>query len=109
MPSVESGTIDERVTAIINSRAFRVVLATFGGYAFTSGYFALLSVALAQVGLSRAEAMWWGVLTSFVIYTGIVIWVAATTRPMLTSSLIVGGAAAMIVISPIFAPERGLV
>lgn len=90
----------DRLDTAINSRACRVILAILGGYGFTSGYFAMLSIALVATGFNRPEAMWWGVLTSFLIYTIVVIWIAATKRPWLTSLLIIGGAAAMVTVSP---------
>ena len=91
----------------VESRHYRVTLAIFGGYAFTAGFFAFLSVVLAHAGVTRVEGMWWGVLTSFLVYTALVIWAAATRRPWLTSAIILGGAGAMIFSSPILATHLG--
>ena len=70
-------------------RIYRVLLAIFGGYAFTAGFFAFFSVLLSLVGVSRVEAMWWSVLTSFLIYTLVAVWAAAATRPLLTTVIII--------------------
>ncbi|MEO0462878.1 MAG: DUF3649 domain-containing protein [Pseudomonadota bacterium] len=104
---VSSGAADlaKHANFVIGSRTFRTLLAVFGGYAFTSGYFAFLSVTLANSGVSRAEAMWWGVLTSFLVYTLIVIWVAGTTRPWLACTVVIGGSVALIAISPALVPQ----
>ncbi|MEM1196614.1 MAG: hypothetical protein AAGH57_10960 [Pseudomonadota bacterium] len=99
--------VTQALNKAVGSRPYRVVLAVFGGYAFTAGFFAFLSVALAHAGASRVEGMWWGVLTSFVVYTLLVLWAAATRRPWVTSAIIVGGASAMIFLSPILATHLG--
>ncbi|MEM7218864.1 MAG: hypothetical protein AAF515_10895 [Pseudomonadota bacterium] len=91
------------LSAAISSRPYRALFAVFGGYAFTAGFFAFLSVLLALLGATRVEAMWWAVLSSFLVYTAVVIWVAATRRPWVTSLFIVAGALAMINGSPILA------
>lgn len=97
-----------RLNKAIQSRSYRIVLAVFGGYAFTAGFFAFLSVALAYAGATRVEGMWWAVLTSFLVYTLLVIWAAATRRVWMTSAVIIGGAALMIITSPILATQLEL-
>ncbi|MEM6857350.1 MAG: iron uptake protein [Pseudomonadota bacterium] len=97
-----------RLNQAVESRSYRVILAVFGGYAFTAGFFAILSVALVYAGATRVEGMWWGVLTSFVVYTALVIWAAATRRVWLTSAIIIVGAAMMIIASPILAVQLEL-
>ncbi|MEO0463236.1 MAG: iron uptake protein [Pseudomonadota bacterium] len=89
------------------SRTYRVLLAIFGGYAFTVGFFAFLSVLLAVAGTSHVEAMWWGVLTSFLVYTLVVLWAVATGRIWRTSLILVGGAVVMIAGAPLLAPQLG--
>ncbi|MEM1133046.1 MAG: iron uptake protein [Pseudomonadota bacterium] len=98
--AIAAGLTGSRIRAVADSRTWRSVLAIFGGYAFTNGYVALLSVLLVYAGMDRGEAMWWPVLTAFLVFTAVVIWAAATTRPLLTSAIIIGGAAAMIAIAP---------
>ena len=68
----------------------------------------LATVALAYAGTTRVEGMWWAVLTSFLVYTGLVIWAAATRRVWMTSAVIIGGAALMIITSPILATQLEL-
>jgi hypothetical protein len=51
----------------------RTVAALFGGYALA----ALVSVAALALPMSRPQAVLTGMLTSFLIYTGAVIWVFA--------------------------------
>ncbi|MBU4612408.1 DUF3649 domain-containing protein [Achromobacter sp. GG226] len=53
--------------------ASRIVAAVFGGYALA----ALTSVAAVSLPLSASEAVLTGMLTSFLVYTGAVIWVFA--------------------------------
>ncbi|MEM6475755.1 MAG: hypothetical protein AAF687_06270 [Pseudomonadota bacterium] len=96
-----------RIQSIGESRTYRVCLAIFGGYAFTVGFFAFLSVTLALLGTSRVEGMWWGVLTSFLIYTLVALWAAATTRIWLTSFILIGGAVVMILGAPFLAERLG--
>ena len=100
-------TLKERIERAAFSRTYRVLLATFGGYAFTVGFFAFFSVILALLGTSRVEAMFWAVLTSFVIYTLVAIWALATIRPWPTSAIIIGGGAAMIGVTPILVAQLG--
>lgn len=99
--------ITARLTTAIESRTYRVFLAIFGGYAFAAGFFAFLSVILALLGTSRVEGMWWGVLTSFIAYTFVVVWTAATKRIWLTSFILVGSSAAMIWGAPVIAKQLG--
>ena len=89
------------------SRIYRVLLAIFGGYAFTAGFFAFFSVVLALFGANRVEAMWWAVLTSFLIYTLVAVWAASTTRPLQTSAIIIGGGIGMIGLAPLLAGRLG--
>lgn len=84
----------------VTSRPYRVLLAIFGGYAFTVGFFAFLSVVLALLGATRVEGMWWGVLTSFLVYTLVVVWVAATRRPGLATFSLAISSIGMIIGSP---------
>lgn len=100
-------SVSDRLNSAIESRTYRVLLAIFGGYAFTVGFFAFLSVTLALLGTSRVEGMWWGVLTSFVVYTLVVIWAAATKRPWLTSLILIGGSIVMIMGAPLLAGQLG--
>ncbi|MEM6483997.1 MAG: hypothetical protein AAF662_03280 [Pseudomonadota bacterium] len=79
--SRHAGAVQELICTAVTSRWFRVLVATFGGYAFTVGFFALFAVSLALLGVGRVEAMWWSVLTSFLIFTVVVVWVAATPHP----------------------------
>lgn len=95
-------SVSARINSALDSRPFRAILAIFGGYAFAAGFFAFLSVALYAAGVSRVEAMWWGVLTSFLIYTIVILWAAASNRPARTALLIIGGAALMIGLSEPF-------
>ncbi|MEM1143335.1 MAG: hypothetical protein AAGI88_12195 [Pseudomonadota bacterium] len=88
-PSQGTGTPARLLYEAVASRWFRVLLATFGGYAFTAGYFAFASVLLALLGVSRVEAMWWGVLTSFLVFTVVVVWVVATLRPAFTTVIVI--------------------
>ena len=98
-------SLKERIQRVAFSRTYRVLLATFGGYAFTVGFFAFFSVALALFGTSQAEAVWWSVLTCFFVYTLVAIWAVATTSPWLTSTIIIGGGAAMIGVAPLLAAQ----
>ncbi|MEM7687531.1 MAG: hypothetical protein AAF291_00785 [Pseudomonadota bacterium] len=91
--------LNAKLERIGESRTYRVILAIFGGYVFTVGFFAFFSVALALAGTSRVEAMWWSVLTSFLIYTLIALWAAATVRPLATSAIILGSSAVMIALA----------
>ena len=102
-----SMTLTARINLAIESRTYRTLLAILGGYAFTVGFFALLSVGLALLGTSRIEGMWWGVLTSFLVYTLVVIWVAATTRPWRTTAILAGGSFVMIWGAPLLAEQLG--
>ena len=99
--------LKQRIERAAFSRTYRVLLATFGGYTFTVGFFAFFSVLLALLGESPVEAMFWAVLSSFLIYTLVAIWAAATPRPWITSAIIVGGGAAMIGVAPILAAQLG--
>ena len=51
----------------------RIVAALFGGY----GFAALTSVAAVALPGARSEAVLTGMLASFVVYTGAVVWVFA--------------------------------
>lgn len=96
-----------QLVTVGESRIYRVLLAIFGGYAFTVGVFAFFSVLLALAGTTRVEAMWWGVLTSFLIYTLVVLWAVATARIWRTSLILISGSAVMIVGAPFLAAQLG--
>ncbi|MEM6536892.1 MAG: iron uptake protein [Pseudomonadota bacterium] len=96
-----------RLDTIAQSQPYRVLFAAIGGYAFTAGFFACLSVVLAFAGTARIEAMYWSILTSFPVFTGVVIWVAATARPLRVSAVIAVSAALMICGSPLLASRLG--
>lgn len=100
-------TVTARLNSVVESRTYRVLLAIFGGYAFAAGFFAFLSVMLALLGTSRVEGMWWGVLTSFLVYTVVVLWAAATRRIWLTSIILIGSSALMIWGAPLLAKQLG--
>lgn len=100
-------SLSSKLERICESRTYRVLLAVFGGYAFTVGFFAFLSVLLALAGTTRVEAMWWGVLTSFLIYTLVVLWAAATARIWRTSLILIGGSVVMITGAPLLATQLG--
>ena len=89
------------------NRAYRVFLAIFGGYAFSAGFFAFLSVSFAHLGTTRAEAMLWGVLTCFLVYVAVVIWAVATPHLLRTTLFITICSAAMILTSPPLAALLG--
>lgn len=98
-PSFSPKPLAARVSGAVASRPFRALLAIFGGYAFSAGFFAFFSIALFAAGVSRAEAMWWGVLTSFLVYTVVILWAAASSKPALTTIIILGASAFMIGVS----------
>ena len=102
-PSLMASTLSR----VLESRTYRVLLATIGGYVFAAGCFAFASVTLALLGVTRAEAMWWTVITSFLVYTLVTIWVAATRRPGRTTLIIAATSIAMIVASPRLADLLG--
>lgn len=102
-PSLMASTLSR----VLESRTYRVLLATIGGYVFAAGFFAFASVTLALLGVTRAEAMWWTVITSFLVYTLVTIWVAATRRPGRTTLIIAATSIAMIVASPRLADLLG--
>ena len=99
--------LKRRIEQATFSRMYRILLATFGGYAFTVGFFAFFSVMLALLGATRVEAVFWAVLTSFLIYTLVAIWAVATPRPCTASAIIIGGGAAMIGVAPLLAAQLG--
>ena len=107
MKGYKALNVGEKIDRIVESRTYRVFLAVFGGYAFTVGFFALLSVLLAFAGTTRVEAMWWSVLTSFLVYTFVVLWAAATARIWRTSLILIGGSVVMITGAPLLAPQLG--
>lgn len=98
-PSFSHRSLSARVHDVVASRPFRALLAVFGGYAFSAGFFAFFSIALFAAGTSRAEAMWWGVLTSFLVYTVVILWAAATSKPARTTIIIVAASAFMLSVS----------
>ncbi|MEM9057575.1 MAG: iron transporter [Pseudomonadota bacterium] len=64
------------------TRAGRILFALFGGYFLTAGYISAVAVALSALGLARSEAASLGLMTGMIVYVTIVLWVAATPRPL---------------------------
>ncbi|WP_414899581.1 hypothetical protein ACMT1E_08205 [Sphingomonas flavalba] len=71
-------------------RTWRVILAVFGGYGFTSAVIGGLSLALPG---SRADAVIWSSLAGFVVWTAAVIWVFAVRSVRTAAIGMVGGGA----------------
>ncbi|MEL7028734.1 MAG: iron uptake protein [Pseudomonadota bacterium] len=95
------------LNTIMQSRTYRIILAVFGGYIFTAGFFAGLSVFLALMGTARIEALYWSILMSFLVFTSVVIGAVATTRPLLLSVILVVGASVMIGGAPLLTSRLG--
>lgn len=101
--------LTDRLSVVLDNRLYRVCLGIFGGYAFTAGFFAFVSVLLAQAGAARIEAFFWAILTSFLVYTAVVIWAVATAQPARVTGVLIGGALVMVLSSPFLAtPTTGL-
>ncbi len=76
---------DFRTTALFSWRqglsiTCRVLVAVFGGYAFSAALVALLALILPQVGMPKSEAVVLASMLGFLIYLVVLIWAFAEQR-----------------------------
>jgi hypothetical protein len=73
----------------------RVVLAVFGGYAFTAAGSAVLALALPRTtGMERSEAVLLSAMLAFVVYLVVLLWAFAARRLDRVALILLGGALA---------------
>lgn len=83
--------------------SFKLLIAIFGGYVFTSGYVAFSTVLLVKLGMQMGEAVVLNTMLGFIVYLCLMLWIFATTKLWQTSGIIILIAVAMIVVSPYLA------
>jgi hypothetical protein len=88
----------KRISGIV-----KILIAILGGYAFTSGYVAFLSIILAELGMKVGEALMLSAMTGFIVYLCVMLWVFTTQKIWQTSIVIILMAAVMITVSPYLA------
>lgn len=85
------------------SRSLRLLVAAVGGYAFAAGFVAVVAAALPLAGMARTESATLGGMLGVLAFLAIIIWVAASARPIRTTLIVFGAAAIMIVAAPMLA------
>lgn len=83
-------------------RICRLLVAIFGGYAFTAGYIASLGTGLSGLGMAPEEAVRLGVLTGLPLYAALAIWIVATKFPLRVTVLVIATAALLVFCAPWF-------
>lgn len=78
----------------------QILTAIVGGYAFTSGYVAVLSIVLARLGMARGEAVVLSGMTGFIIYLFIIVCVFTSPKLWQSSAIVSASSIAMIILSP---------
>lgn len=77
-------------------RLLRLLLAASGGYAFAAGLVAVIGAALPLAGMARAEAATLGGMLGLLACAAVLIWMAASPRPVRTAVIVFASAAIMI-------------
>jgi hypothetical protein len=77
----------------------KILLAIFGGYAFTSGYIALSSILFVSFGMQVGEAVVLHTMIGILVYLGVILWVFSTSHIWRTSLIISMMAAGMLISS----------
>ncbi len=83
---------------------WRLIVAILGGYAFTSGYAAIVGTALPLVGVARADALVVAMITAFLVYATMILWAVATKHPWRFGGIVFAASLLMIIIAPRLAP-----
>lgn len=83
--------------------SIKILIAILGGYAFTSGYVAFLSIMLAELGIEAGEALMLSAMTGFLVYLCVTLWMFTTQKIWRTSIIIILMAVVMITVSPYLA------
>lgn len=95
MPPNRATVADDRLPLIL----WRIAVGFVGGYALTSGFVALLGSALPLTGMAKGEAVSLAALLALFVYVPACLAMFATRRPLRDGSLLLAGAAAMIVLA----------
>jgi hypothetical protein len=83
--------------------SIKILIAILGGYAFTSGYVAFLSIMLLELGMEAGEALMLSAMTGFIVYLCVTLWIFTTQKVWRTSIIIILLAVVMITVSPYLA------
>lgn len=86
-------------------RALRLLLALFGGYAFTVGFIAFIGAGLPHLGAPKSESVILSAMLGLIVYLGVIIWAIACVKPLRAAICILCGAGAMIGFAPLMAVE----
>lgn len=86
--------------APVTKVSVKILIAILGGYAFTSGYVAFLSIMLAKYGMKIGEALMLSAMTGLIVYLGVILWMFSTQHVLRTSIIIVSVAAIIIPTTP---------
>lgn len=84
-------------------KTVRLCLGLFGGYAFTAAYIGLAAVLLSQLGMARGEATSFAILSGVFVYVGVLVWAAATSRPLRTAALVISTSIASVLLAAVLA------
>lgn len=84
-------------------RSLRLVVAALGGYAFAAGFVAIVATALPHAGMASSESATLGGMLGVLVYLAVILWVAASARPIRTASIVFALSAIMIGTAPMMA------
>ena len=82
-------------------RVLRMLVAGLGGYAFTSGFVAMVAVGLTHFGVVPSESATLGGMLSILVYLPIIIWIIATPKLLRDSFLLIFTSIAMVIMAPL--------
>lgn len=76
-------------------RVLRLLLASVGGYLFATGFIAFLGTGLPHLSVERSEAVLLGSVLGLAAFLVVIIWAAASNKPIRAAVYILSSAAAM--------------
>lgn len=82
------------------TRSLRLIVGAIGGYVFAAGVVAVVGVVLPALGMAASESATLGGMLGFLVYPAIIIWAAASSRPVRMALVVFLGAAMMITVAP---------
>lgn len=86
------------------ARSLRLLVGVVGGYAFAAGVVAIIGAAAVAGGMARSESATLGAMLGLLVYPAIIIWAAASSRPLRTAGWVGAGAVTMLLGAPLLVP-----
>ena len=77
-------------------KSSRLAVAVIGGYLFTNGFIGAFGAGLHYFGMIKSDAMLLALISGFLIYHVVIIWVISARCFIFTSCLILGSSIIMI-------------